>query len=338
MRVLGIMINYRTPELTAKAADCLLAELEAVGDSHLLIIDNDSQDGSLEVLNAESANRAWGARVSIIASPRNGGYGYGINVGAAWGLSREDLPQYIYVLNSDAFADTASLRKMLAYMNNHADVGLAGNDIRGTQGEVQASAFRFPTVLSEVEAYAQLGVFSKLLARRVVSLPCSDAHREVDWVPGTSMLIRRETWNQVGPFDEGFFLYFEEVDYCRRVRNAGWKVVSIANAPVTHIGSVSTGMDDESKAMPQYWFDSRYRYFRKHHGKGYAAASDFAFLFGNLLFLAKKKAKGKPAKLRPNLLSHFVKFSVTSFLSTTTPGDTAAQAQSASTAPSTSGA
>lgn len=333
MRVLGIMINYRTAELTAKAADCLLAELDEVGDSHLLIIDNDSQDGSLEILQREANKRGWGSRATVIGAPRNGGYGYGINFGAKWGFQQGKqegkAPQYLYVLNSDAFADTRSLRNMISYMDAHPEAGLAGNDIRGTHGEVQAAAFRFPTVASEIEAYAQLKLFSTLFRDRAVSLGQSDSHRQVDWVPGTSMLIRSQAWHHVGPFDEGFFLYFEEVDYCHRVRNAGWKVVSIANAPVTHIGSVSTGMDDETKSMPQYWFDSRYRYFRKHHGRGYAAASDIAFILGNLLYVAKKKAQGEKATLRPKLLSNFVRFSVASFFSKATPGDAAADAQAA---------
>jgi N-acetylglucosaminyl-diphospho-decaprenol L-rhamnosyltransferase len=327
MRVLGIMINYRTAELTAKAADCLLAELDAVGDSHLLIIDNDSQDGSLDVLHAEASKRGWGTRATVIGSPRNGGYGYGINVGAKWGFQQGNDPHYLYVLNSDAFADTQSLRNMVVYMDEHPEAGLAGNDIKGTHGEVQAAAFRFPTVASEIEAYAQLKLFSTLLRDRVVSLGHSSLDRQVDWVPGTSMLIRSEAWHHVGPFDEGFFLYFEEVDYCHRIRNAGWKVVSVANAPVTHIGSVSTGLDDETKSMPQYWFDSRYRYFRKHHGRGYAAVSDVAFLMGNLLYLAKKKAQGEKATLRPKLLSNFARFSVASFFAKATPGDAAAAAQ-----------
>ena len=331
MRLLAIMINYRTAELTAKAADCLLAELDVIGDCHLLVIDNDSQDGSLEVLEREAEQRGWGSRVTVVGAPRNGGYGYGINVGVHWGMQQPNPPAYIYVLNSDAFAVASSLRKMLSYMDSHPDVGVTGNDICGMAGEVQAAAFRFPTALSELEAYAQNKVLSKLLAGRVVSLGKADVDRQVDWVPGTSMLIRSEAWKQVGPFDEGFFLYFEEVDYCHRVRNAGWKIVSVANASVTHIGSVSTGMDDETRSMPQYWFDSRYRYFRKHHGKRYAAMSDLAFVAGHLIFLAKKRARGQRAKLRPSLLKHFVRFSLVSFLNADLPGDeAAARAQQAS--------
>ncbi|MDX2021232.1 MAG: glycosyltransferase family 2 protein [Deltaproteobacteria bacterium] len=331
MRVLGIMINYRTADLTAKAADCLLAELDAIGDSHLLVIDNDSKDGSYEKLVQESAARDWGTRATVIASPRNGGYGYGINVGAAWGFAQPSPPDYIYVLNSDAFAVAASLRKMVAYMDAHPDVGLAGNDICGTEGQVQVSAFRFPTAWSELESYAQLKILSKMFGDRVVALGQSSQDREVDWVPGTSMLIRAAAWRRVGAFDEGFFLYFEEVDYCHRMRDAGWKVAYVANAPVTHIGSVSTGLDDESREMPQYWFDSRYRYFRKHHGKAYAAFSDLAFLLGHVTYLAKRRAQGQRATLRPSLLKNFVRFSVASFLNSGVPGDAAAQAQAPTT-------
>ena len=213
MRVLGVMINYRTAELTAKAATILLRELEKVGDSHLLVLDNDSQDGSFQRLTEASQNLGWGDRATVMAAERNGGYGYGINVAAKYGLGLSDPPDYIYVLNSDAFADEGSLRRMVAYMDAHTEVGVAGNDVRGPDGMVQGAAFRFPTLWSEVEGNARLGVLTKILQRHVVALGTAPESRDVDWIPGTSMLIRRQVFEQVGFFDEGFFLYFEEVDF-----------------------------------------------------------------------------------------------------------------------------
>jgi len=129
-----------------------------------------------------------------------------------------------------------------------------------------------------------------------------EADCPVDWISGTGMLIRRETFQRAGLFDEGFFLYFEEIDFCRTARDAGFKSYFVAGAPITHIGAASTGMVDESRRMPTYWFDSRYRYFRKHHGVLYATACDLGRTAGMLLGYAKERALLRPIKVRPNML------------------------------------
>ncbi|HEY8942890.1 MAG TPA: glycosyltransferase family 2 protein, partial [Polyangiaceae bacterium] len=148
-------------------------------------------------------------------------------------------------------------------------------------------------------------VLRRLLARWVAAgeLPTSTA--PVDWVPGTSMMIRRTTFDRIGFFDEQFFLYFEEIDYCYRAKQAGIEVYYVHDAPVTHLGSVSTGLEDAAKRYPRYWYESRHRYFLKHHGLGYAALCDAAWLAGTAIRRLKHRVKpGKPE--RPRALEDFV--------------------------------
>jgi hypothetical protein len=120
------------------------------------------------------------------------------------------------------------------------------------------------------------------------------------------MLIRRQVFEQVGPFDEGFFLYFEETDFCRSARGAGWKVCYVADAPVTHLGSVSTGLADASRRLPRYWFDSRHRYLHKHHGRVYTALCDGAFVLGTLACRVKERLLGRDVGERPHLIRDFL--------------------------------
>ena len=122
------------------------------------------------------------------------------------------------------------------------------------------SAFLFPTALSELNIQAKNRLIAKLVPHAVESLPLSvlpDVPHEAEWISGVGMLVRTAVFEQIGGFDEGFFLYFEEIDFCRRAKRAGWKSYSVVTAPLTHIGSVSTGMDEkELRRMPRYWFDS----------------------------------------------------------------------------------
>jgi len=302
MRIAGIIVNYRTPELTLEVTTSLRKEMKTLAPFRIYVVDNASGDSSIPLFKAAAARDAWGDEVELVEAPRNGGFGYGINQAVRRGLALPEPPDYFYVLNSDAFVDPGSLGRLVSFMEGHSDAGLAGSHIHGTDGKTQVAAFRFPTILSEFESSANFGPITQALRKHVVSLPVPERDCEVDWISGTSMLIRRETFDKAGFFDEGFFLYFEEIDFCLTARKAGFKSYFVADAPITHIGAVSTGMIDETRRMPSYWFDSRFRYFRKHHGAIYATACDLTRAAGMLAWYAKEKALRRPGKTRPKML------------------------------------
>jgi GT2 family glycosyltransferase len=315
MRVAGIIVNYRTAELTVQVVHALRAEMTSLAPFCIYLVDNASGDDSIPRFKEASAKDGWQSEVEIIEAPRNGGFGYGINQAVRRALSLPDPPDYFYVLNSDAFADPGSLARLVAFLDDHPSAGLAGSHIHGPDGKTQVACFRFPSLWSELEDSASFGVLTQLLRRHVVSLPLPTSDCEVDWISGSSMLIRRSTFEKSGLFDEGYFLYFEEVDFCRSARAAGFKSYFVADAPITHIGAVSTGFTDQTRRMPSYWFDSRSRYFRKHHGEAYAAACDVARVLGLLVWHAKERALGRPAKTRPSLMRDLILASWKNFLS-----------------------
>jgi N-acetylglucosaminyl-diphospho-decaprenol L-rhamnosyltransferase len=137
---------------------------------------------------------------------------------------------------------------------------------------------------------------------------------EVDWVSGVSMLFRSEVFSTAGFFDEDFFLYFEEIDLARRVRQFGWKIYFVADVGVGHVGGLSTGFKDETRSMPRYWFDSRRRYFVKHHGRFYAAACDAAWICGHAILKAKIRLTRRQQTVRPNLGWDFLRYSLANLL------------------------
>jgi N-acetylglucosaminyl-diphospho-decaprenol L-rhamnosyltransferase len=245
-------------------------------------------------------------RETIIAAPKNGGYGYGINVGARAAFALPNPPEYLYVINSDASPGEGSLRVLIDFLDAHPDVGVAGSRVHLPNGRTQGGAFRFLSAISEFERQAELSLLRRLLRRWVAAGDLPDASSSVDWVPGTSMMIRRSTFEQVGPFDEKFFLYFEEVDYCLRVKQAGIDIYFVDGAPITHLGSVSTGLEEEAKRYPRYWYESRHRYFLKHHGHGYAIACDAAWLAGTMLRRIKHLVKDPIKPERPRVIADFI--------------------------------
>lgn len=303
-----IILNYKTAEMTLRSAQSALAEMEGIPGT-ITIVDNDSQDGSYETLRDGVSARGWDrdGRVTVIPAGRNGGFGAGNNVGIRAGLPDGTLPDYIYILNSDAFPDTGAIRALMDHLGSSPGTGFVGSYIHGEDEDWHCTIFRFPTIWSEIESGLQFGPVTRLLRKHVVPMDLPDGPRQVDWTAGASLMMRRDVLDQIGLFDETFFLYFEETDLCRRAKLAGWAIVYLPDSRVTHIGSVSTGMKTW-KRMPDYWFDSRWHYFAKNHGRLYAAAATAAFVasrsLSRLRKLIERKPHGDAQRFLRDMISH----------------------------------
>src|SRR5688572_25867218 len=206
MNVVAIVVNYRTAEAAIQSVEALRAELGKLGGSKVIVVDNDSGDGSFERLKRAAGELGWGSDVVVVQSGFNGGYGYGVNVGAKEAMGWPTPPRYLYIINSDASPLPGSLERLVRFMDENPSVGLAGSTVHNDDGSF-VSAFRFPSLFSEFESNANLGVISRLLDKHRVPLSPPGRTTPVDWVPGTSMMIRSTAFARVGRFDEDFFLY-----------------------------------------------------------------------------------------------------------------------------------
>jgi len=291
--LLTVILNYKTADMTLQSlAAALMATREIVGE--IIVVDNDSQDGSFEQISSTVTAKGWGAkgRVRVIQSGCNGGFGAGNNVGIKAGLSNGDKPDYVYILNSDAFPNDNTVTELLAFLQSNPKAGFAGSYIHGQDGVPHQTAFRFPSVLGEFEGAIKFGPVSRFLKNHIVPLPLPEDTVQVDWLAGASLMMRQKVLDRIGLFDERFFLYFEETDLCRRALLAGWPTVYVRSSEIAHIGSVSTGMRNWQR-MPQYWFDSRRYYFAKNHGAFYAKMATLAHLAGGTINYLRSLLKGK---------------------------------------------
>ena len=292
--VLTVILNWRTADMTLKAAEAAVVAMEGI-KGEILIVDNDSQDGSFEAMSAAVESKDW-PRVTVLQSGRNGGYGAGNNFGIRAGFQTTSgaRPDYIYILNSDAFPEPHAISYLLKHMETNKETGFAGSLTIGDDDVPHQTAFRFPTISSELEDAMKFGPVSRLLKDKIVALPIPDHSCQVGWLAGASLMIRREVLDEIGLFDESFFLYFEETDLCLRAVLAGHKMHYVRESVVTHIGSVSTGMKTH-KRMPQYWFDSRLHYFLGNHGRAYAIVATLAHLGGGSFARLREIVQRKPA-------------------------------------------
>lgn len=312
MDIATVIVNFRTPEATLEAVGGLVADLETLREPRVFVVDNASGDDSLPRLREAFADPKWRGRVEVVDAGRNGGFGSGVNVGVRRALAVDPNLRYVYILNPDAVIEPGALLALAGFMDAHPDAGMLGNEVRNRGADV-TRGFRFPTVWSELEGAASFGPLSRLLGRYAIpNNPGGTA--VVDWVSGVSMLVRREVFSTVGLFDEDFFLYFEETDFAKRLQDAGFKTYFVADIVVNHVGGLSTGFRDEARRMPGYWFDSRRRYFVKHHGRLYAAACDVARLCGHALFKAKIALVPRNHTSRPAFGRDLLRYSVANLL------------------------
>lgn len=282
-----VVVNYRTANLVI---DCLRSLAPQVGDldgGRVVIADNASGDGSVEKIEAAVAAEQWSDWVSVLPLAHNGGFAYGNNAGIHEALSSEAPPDHVLLLNPDTVVRPDALRALVAFMAAHPEAGIAGSLIENPDGGTDRSAHRMPAPLGELVGAARLGVLNRLLHRHAVSPPLRDEAHECDWVSGAAMVIRRQVLEQIGPMDEGYFLYFEEVDFCCRARTAGWQVWYVPQARVLHLEGAATGIRAAAKRRPAYWYDSRRRFFIKHHGVSGLIAADLLWAAGRLSYLAR---------------------------------------------------
>lgn len=261
-----VIVNYRTADLAVDCLRSIAGQIVELHDFHTVVVDNASGDGSVEKLMGVIDREGWHGWASVIPSDRNGGFAFGNNVGIREALRSTCHVDYVMLLNPDTIIRGGAIRALVDFMDSHQGVGIAGSRLENAEGGAECSAHNAPSPLGELESGARLGTLSRALHRYAVTPPMREAAHECDWVSGSSLIVRRKVFEEIGLLDEGYFLYFEEVDFCLRAQKAGWKIWFVPESRVIHLEGASTGIRNIVQHRPRYWYDSRRRYFVKHFG------------------------------------------------------------------------
>ncbi len=279
-----VVVSYNTRDMTLQCLRALWERSRGVS-MEVCVVDNASRDGSVEAIRHEFA------QVSIIENLHNSGFGAANN--AAMQQARGD---FFLLLNSDAFVHEGAVQTLIEYAKSHAEIGVVGPRLLNADGTLQRSCYRFPGparawlenlwVSSVVPPTSRLGDYRSW---------AHDGELCVDWVIGACMLVRREVFEQVGGFDERFWMYAEETDWQENIARHGWKIAFVPNAVVTHLGGAS-GVDDKAR-INESFFDSLDFYEWKNYGaKGLVSMRLAMVLGGSLRLLLWSLAGFLPAK------------------------------------------
>jgi len=248
-----IVISYNTRQMTLDCLSALYADLGQM-PAEVWVVDNASQDGSVEAIRSKFP------LVQLIENPRNAGFGAANNLAIARATG-----EFLLLLNSDAFLHPGACGALTGYLTGHPRVGAVGPRLLSSDGSLQPSCYRYP---SPGRAWLENLWVSSLLPRHPwlgdYRRWAHDSDRSVEWVIGACLLVRSEAVRQAGGFDESFFMYQEETDWQRRIRDAGWEIIFTPDAVVTHLGGAS-GASEQAK-INAHFFNSLDYYTRKHHG------------------------------------------------------------------------
>jgi N-acetylglucosaminyl-diphospho-decaprenol L-rhamnosyltransferase len=299
--VLVVIVNYRTGAL-----------VKANPGTRVAVVDNCSPDDSADVIARTIEEQGWSAWASLQRSPVNGGFAFGNNYAVRPALAGAAAPAYYWLLNPDTQVRPGALRHLVSFLCERPSVGIAGSSLEDENGVWWPIAFRFPSLRSELESGLRLGFVTRCLSKWTVARRMTKQPARVDWLPGASMMVKREVFESVGLMDEQYFLYFEETDYCLQAQQAGWECWYVPASRVMHIAGQSTGVTGTQAGMrrlPAYWFDSRRRYFVKNHGRLYAALADIVWIVGFSIWRVRRRIQRKPDMDPPQMLKDMIQHS-----------------------------
>ncbi len=259
-------------------------------DLEVIVVDSASSDNSVAMVAREFP------QVRLVACPENVGFAKGNNIGLALAHGRA-----LFLLNPDTVVQAGALTHLLNYLDEHTAVGLVAPQLLNEDGSVQSSRRRFPTLTTGYweSTWLQPYAPASLLRHFYMEDVPNDKETAVDWVQGAAMLIRREVYDQVGGMDEAYFMYSEELDWCRRIKTAGWSIVYLPQAQVTHY----QGKSSEQAATQRHinFNRAKLRYVQKYHGRVPAQALRLFLLLNyaaQLLIEATKGVVGHRRDLR----------------------------------------
>lgn len=250
-RIAVAVISYNTRELLRAC----LASVRNEGATEVVVVDNGSTDGSVEMVRADFPE------VTLIDDAGNIGYGAASNLAIA-----RCAADYVLLLNADTVVHAGTLEALRRYLDRTPQAAIVGPHLLNSDGTTQGSCFPFPGTLGwlvENEPVAPLAGMIPPLRRRLLRFTPPAEAAAVPWVLGAALAIRREPFEAVGGFDRAFFMYFEEVDLCRRLAEAGWEIHFLPDAQVTHVGQASTRQVRTSMIVVHY--RSTVLFYRRHY-------------------------------------------------------------------------
>jgi hypothetical protein len=276
------IVSFNTRDLLGACLRSVLKTAE-VG-VEIVVVDNSSADGSADMVEREFP------AVHVIRVPDNRGFAAANNLAI-----REASGRYILLLNPDTEVRPDTIVDLAVFLDSHPATGICGPRILYPDGRFQSCGYRFPTLMSEIRQSKNINRLIRAVVGKEPFVADAPEIRDVDWVDGACLMIRRAVIDQIGPLDEQYFLYAEELDWCYSARKAGWTVTAVPTTEMTHhLGQASSQLSDRSLV---HFVEARLRFYRKNRGLLTAMVVSLVYVAGCLKQMRREPHKSK-VKLR----------------------------------------
>ena len=288
MDVSIIIVNYDTTALTLQCIDSIIKHTKRV-DYEIIVVDNASKDRDIEKLNHTHPN------VRLILNHENLGFGCANNLAIEVAQG-----EFVFLLNSDAYLISNAVEQFLVFMRNpqHQIYGVCGGELLTGEARETVSFGNFPTLFGLVSMFGLYLFYRKTYSRKYLLgvVNYNDLTKEVDFISGAAMFIRKKVLSLVGAFDPDFFLYFEETELSFRIIKAGFKSVILPRVKIIHLEGGSQISKDFNYRRYQYFSVSRQLFYQKSHGKSYAGVAKSLHIMHTLLVSLLGKEEGNVLK------------------------------------------
>jgi len=275
-----VIINYKSPGLVKDCLKTVLPEIRAL-DAKVVIVDNNSGDNSAEVLNNWLLKNDTRKKVKLFLSDENLGFSGGNNLGI-----NAIRAEYYLLLNSDTLVRGGAIQSLLDTIKHNPHAGIVSPCLEWPDGTPETSCFRYPTPISELIASADTGPITRLFKNHYVPLPISKQIIHPPWTSFACVLIRHDMFTDIGLMDDNYFMYYEDIDFCRRARKAGWDIIHNPIARVIHLHGGSSALNDrmkQRKRLPRYYYESRTRYMYTYYGRAGLFAANIFWSIGRII-------------------------------------------------------
>ena len=289
-----ILLNYRTPGLVVDCLRSLDGQIDATRE-RVVVVDNASGDGSAASIRDAILAAGWSSWATLLEVTANHGFSAGNNAGIC-----SIRAQAYLLLNSDTIVRPSAIEELRRALASHPEADLFSPRLEWPDGTPQCSVFRLPSAWSEFDRSARTGLVSRMLRRHLVSPPIVDRPVPFAWASFAAILVRRRVFERIGLMDEGYFLYFEDVDFCNRARRAGFRGLHWPAARIVHLQGGSgpvVGSIALRRRPPPYYYAARSRYFGKFHGRPGLAAANLMWVLGRAISGARELLRNKAPHL-----------------------------------------
>lgn len=285
-----IIINYKTPQLTMAVLESLEGEIDPL-NMQVVLIENGSQDNSKEILTQWIEDHQADSWIRLIHIDKNKGFSGGNNTGI-----NEVEATYYLLLNSDTIIRKGAISSLLKTARLNSDAGLISPRLESKDGTPQESCFRFHSPISELLYSAKTSFLTNIFAKYVIAYPVKHIADHYQWTSFACVLIKAEVIDQIGFLDEGFFMYFEDVEFSHRAFKAGWHILNQPEARVAHLRGGSSPLKsliNQRKRLPLYFYESRTRYFYMIYGRSGLLAANLFWSAGAVIAFSRRLVSKK---------------------------------------------